>query len=205
MHASYCPECRGPLAFGEEGTARCTLHGGEYKVLFRRALLVDPPPAGSDSPAPAELFCVQHPTVPATHHCYSCFDGVCATCDFVFPGDRHFCPRCATDPQPELSARRKKLRAWSMGLAGFTTFWWVLFFGGISTGLIADKETIEALGILFGLVALIAPVVGVAQALSATDRKLANPLSLRLAALWNGMLIAVFVLRVLTVNLRSGK
>ena len=38
-----CPECLGPLVTRDGRTATCTLHGGEYRILFLRGQLVAPP------------------------------------------------------------------------------------------------------------------------------------------------------------------
>ena len=37
----HCPECRGPLE-ARNGMARCTVHGGEYKILFWREVEAQP-------------------------------------------------------------------------------------------------------------------------------------------------------------------
>lgn len=191
-----CPECRGPLVFNENGTATCSLHRGEYRVLFHRGPIAGPPaPAVAAASATEEpLFCAQHPTVAATHHCHACFAGICDTCDFALPDGRHFCPTCATDPEPKLSPQRTRQRNWAIGLAAFATFWWVMLFGGAFSGMVKDKSDTQALGFLLFFLLLVAPLVGVAKAYGAIDRRLNNPLSLRLAALWNAILIAGFFL-----------
>ncbi len=205
---------------GADGKARCTIHGGAYQVLFQRtpeappALAAasdaagaaadpaaNPPPAAP--PLSAGLRCVQHPHLPAIRQCQSCGAYVCSTCDFAFPGDLHLCPTCATKPQTELSGKRRTMRAWSFGLAVGATVGMVLVFAGVFQGKARSAAEVEALGGLLMLMILVPAIVGISLGLGATDRRLANPLSLRVAVIWNGLLIGAFLLLCIVGQLRK--
>src|SRR2546423_9685971 len=63
-------------------------------------------------PVAPNAMCAKHPTSRAVALCQSCHIGVCATCDFVFPGGVHLCPPGATHPKPQISAKRQGLINW---------------------------------------------------------------------------------------------
>ena len=44
MEEMLCPECMGPLETTDGKTARCTLHGGDYEILFSRLRASEPLP-----------------------------------------------------------------------------------------------------------------------------------------------------------------
>lgn len=190
---TLCPECMGALVVSGE-TARCSVHGGEFRVLFLRQPAPPPMVPLEVGAGAAGMFCVQHPTVPAVRQCQSCGAYMCATCDFTLPGDIHLCPVCATKPQTELSGRRKKLRAWSFALAGWATLGMVALFGGAFAGMARDPAAKQALGSLLLFFILIPAIIGLSLGLAALDRRLANPLSLKLATVWSGVIVAIFVL-----------
>jgi hypothetical protein len=91
-----CPECMGTLELLEGGTARCTIHGGEYKVLFHRG--PQPPPAGNVPPvlAAAPGMCVNHTNLRAAFTCNRCGKAICQICAFPQDDDTWLCPLCAT-------------------------------------------------------------------------------------------------------------
>ena len=90
-----CPECLGTLELLEGGTARCTIHGGEYKVLFHRG----PPPAPSGNIPPilsaAPGMCVNHTNLRAAYACSRCGTAICQICAFPQDDDTWLCPKCA--------------------------------------------------------------------------------------------------------------
>lgn len=110
-----CPECLGPLATADGKTARCTVHGGSYRILFWRAApapqtrpvtgavpLVQRMPADASPyapPAPEVRSCPRHPTVYAPHTCSVCMSPMCGTCSFPRPDGRQLCPDCVA-PAP---------------------------------------------------------------------------------------------------------
>lgn len=111
-----CPECMGPLVTRDGKTATCTLHGGEFRILYMRGLVVTSPPAPTsvsetttgtrlepaaeqvNNPyrAPAELTqtCVRHPGVTTGVNCAACDAGICQTCSFPQPDGSQLCPDC---------------------------------------------------------------------------------------------------------------
>jgi len=92
----FCPDCMGPLSPVTEATAKCTLHGGVYRMLFVRsqAPLVDAPGPGND--APVGTRCAHHPEVVARFSCSRCRSPLCANCVFPQPDGTMRCPGCAT-------------------------------------------------------------------------------------------------------------
>lgn len=92
-----CPECMGTLVAQDGESVRCTIHGGQFKVLFSRFRM----PAAQGSVPPPVLAegatCIQHPNIPAAHACQSCGKPVCATCAFE-SGGSWYCPQCVTQP-----------------------------------------------------------------------------------------------------------
>lgn len=204
-----CPQCLGQLTITDK-EARCTLHGGTYQVYFRRPApkpvvsLVEPSPNASPelSPLPpalpaakyAGMRCVQHPNVEATAQCTSCGAYMCATCDFALPGGIHVCPSCAVSSQEKLSSRRKTSLVWSFILAGWTTLGLIAIFGGAFARFIKTKEDIQAIGVAFSVFILIPSIVGFGLGLGAIDRRLRNPPALWVAMVWNGLVLAIFLL-----------
>ena len=94
-----CPECLGRLETADGETARCTLHGGTYRILVSR-VAVPAPPAPPPLPAAppvllGEAKCSRHPEVPAVQACRKCGSPVCALCALPGPDDSLLCPTCA--------------------------------------------------------------------------------------------------------------
>ena len=100
-----CPECRGELQPSAGKMVVCTLHGGEYEVLFDRAsataaAMAPPPMSTAQPPAPAPAAstggaaCAAHPQQPAAYFCNKCGKPLCTTCDFAVDGG-HYCSDCA--------------------------------------------------------------------------------------------------------------
>jgi hypothetical protein len=89
-----CPECMGPLAV-RISMARCTLHGGTYRVLFRRVERLHALPARAMPGGAADRQCRMHPEVASTHTCDRCGCGVCETCAFG-TAEGVTCPSCAS-------------------------------------------------------------------------------------------------------------
>jgi len=93
-----CPVCMGSLVSADGENARCTVHEGQFRILFSRHPL--PLPARGASVAPVALaenaVCAHHPSVAATHACRDCETPICATCAFSEPDGSQLCPQCAT-------------------------------------------------------------------------------------------------------------
>lgn len=94
-----CPECMGTMESTDGQQARCTVHGGEYQILFshwRPSVPSKPASRGLEEMtfqvAPGAV-CYQHQNSPATNACQSCGSPVCEVCVFKENGTA-FCPNC---------------------------------------------------------------------------------------------------------------
>lgn len=145
-------------------------------------------------PLPGGVMCTQHPNVNAVRRCALCAASMCPTCDFEFPGHFHLCPTCATNPQPTLSPRRKRLIGFGYALAGVATLIIAVLFSGVLAGTVSSNSDMEVLYNLIGILVFAATVGGVAVSLSALDKRLGNPAIIWGAVIWNGVLLALWVL-----------
>ncbi len=190
----------GPLATSDGRSARCTVHGGEFRILFQRAAMeesradgVAVPPAVPFSP-PEGMKCVQHPGVLATRQCQSCGGYMCETCDFALAGGLHLCPSCATRPQTGLSPKRKRALVVSLVLAVWCTVVMGAMMAGAFARFVQTESEQEAFGTLLMLILLVPSIVGLAQGLGSIDRRLQNPPILWVATVWNGLVLGGFLL-----------
>lgn len=142
---------------------------------------------------PEGAKCASHPEIAATALCSSCGLFICATCDFMFPGNLHFCPQCVSRPPESLEGKRKTLVIWSYVFAAIGTLSLIFTFGGLSTGLL-DESSQALTGAIFVLLVMAPGVAGFAQAMSAHDKRLHNPSIIVGAIVWNSILIATYVL-----------
>lgn len=147
--------------------------------------------------APAKILqagtkCLHHPDVPADCLCDQCHTPVCATCAFIFPGDRHICPKCAENNEIVISPRRKKNVIWSFccGVGGLLLF--IIFF--VRAQGIETQSELEANSTVFGSLIIIISVVGLALGLGAMDKRLGNTMSMWIAAAWNAIILGAFIL-----------
>jgi hypothetical protein len=145
-------------------------------------------------PLPGGVMCTHHPDVNAVRRCGLCAATMCSTCDFEFPGHFHLCPTCATNPQTALSPRRKKLIGLAYALAIVATLIIAVLFSGALADTGSSKTELEGLYNLIGILVFAATVGGVAVSLSAFDKRLGNPAILWGAVIWNGVLLALWVL-----------
>jgi hypothetical protein len=94
----FCPECMGSLVSTDGQQAKCSTHGGEFRILFSRAPF--PLPARDPNTAARVLtepaMCAQHPDVPASFACRDCAKPICATCAFPEVDGTQCCAECAT-------------------------------------------------------------------------------------------------------------
>lgn len=125
---------------------------------------------------------------------------MCTTCDFAFPGDVHLCPECASKPQG-LSPKRKRLviGAYAMGVISLLSLVGIMALGAM--GLVDDKSSQGAAAVLGGLVMFVSAIVGTSLGVGALDRRLGNPLSVWIAAIFNGIILAILILLVIVGNL----
>ena len=70
----------GTLELLDDGKVRCATHGGEYKILFRRAQ----PPSANVPPVLAAVpgMCANHSNLPAVFACKRCGMAICSLCAF---------------------------------------------------------------------------------------------------------------------------
>ena len=205
-----CPECLGALVTEDGKTARCPTHGGQFEILFLRDVpaqsAIVPPTvvaAGFESaaavppatpPAIATMHCVQHPSVPATQQCTSCGAYMCNTCDFALEGGIHLCPACATKPRTGMSSKRKQAMIWSYVCGASATLAFFLVLMSAAARRAQTHLDQQAAGMLLLMFVFVPAAVGVGLGMGSIDRRLSNPVSLWIATLWNGLILAVFVL-----------
>lgn len=159
-----------------------------------------PYPAGQTAAQPAgypQRMCAQHPAVPAVVTCMVCGSPICQTCDFAFAGNTHVCPRCIATKDKGPTGKRKLLIAATYGIALWGTVGLVLLFAGVLTGAFRDKSSEEALGIAIHMLLFIPSLIGVGLSIASFDRRLPNPASLWIAALWNGLIFTVLLILVI--------
>jgi hypothetical protein len=198
-----CPECMGAMATIDGENARCTVHGGTYKILYTREQFqsgstggIDPPAyiAGGAGVPSTGVMCHLHPQVQAVHSCHECHVPICATCDFAYPGGIHLCPACASKPQSKIGPRRRKTLIWSYVMAVWVTFCTAVLFSGVLRGMIHSQEDTEALGYVMILFVYIPSLVGTGTAFGSKDRRLGNPPVIWISIIWNSLLLAILLL-----------
>lgn len=115
-----CPECLGPLVTTDGRTARCTLHGGAYRIMFQRGQItlpplteaplvvsvaapktvIQPPPGTADNPYRSPVHevqvCTRHPNVETEMNCVRCGAAICMTCGFPQADGTQVCPDCVS-------------------------------------------------------------------------------------------------------------
>ena len=158
-------------------------------------------PAGTAAAPPApDVFerarCRNHARVPSAGRCESCLAPICQVCRFSWPGERHFCPACATAPRDHLIAARKRYIAWSLALAGWNSFGLMLLLVVGAAGGAEDGAAVALLG--FGVIVLcVMPgVVGFALALAARGiaTGAARTSSSAVPIAWNAVLLGLWFL-----------
>jgi predicted Zn finger-like uncharacterized protein len=184
----------------EEAIRRGLITQEDMKESELTVALVNTGQAGSDvilQPAvPVGQFCVQHPEVQAVQMCKVCGSAMCATCDFVFPGNIHLCPTCATSPQKGLKGKRRTYLTWSYILGVESTLATLFFVSGAAVKSVGSDVDAEALGLVMTFTMLIPAVIGTALGCSAMERH-SKPASVWVATLWNGALVAVYILLII--------
>jgi hypothetical protein len=194
-----CPECMGLMATTDGQNARCTVHGGQYRIMFTRAAQerhnFTPPPL-------TPMMCGIHPAVRATERCATCGTPICATCDFAFPGGLHLCPNCASKPTQGLNPRRKKTLIFSYLLAVWCTLGVAVLLSGKLAGFTHTPEDLQALGTMLMLFVFVPALVGVGLAFGSLDRRLGNPVSVMISVVWNSIIVAILVILTVIGNLK---
>lgn len=156
--------------------------------------------AGQTAAQPAgypQRMCAQHPAVPAVVTCMVCGSPICQTCDFALAGNTHVCPRCIAQKDKGPTGKRKLLIAATFAIAVWGTLGLVLLFSGALVNASKDKQSEEALGVAIHLLLFIPSLIGLGLSIATFDRRLPNPASLWIAALWNGLIFTVLLILVI--------
>jgi hypothetical protein len=153
-----------------------------------------PPLLDSKPPVREGIMCAQHTKVQAVQQCRRCGGFMCATCDFAFPGDIHFCPTCVSRGDEGLSGKRKKFMIWSFVLAAWSTVGMTCLLSGAMRGMARTKEDQTVLGWVLIIFVLGPTLTGLSLGLSAKRKKTSNPAALWIAIIWNAVLVASYVL-----------
>ena len=160
-------------------------------------------PALAPQALPGGVMCQQHPTVAAVVRCTRCTAPLCPTCDFAYPGGTHFCPSCATSARPGLSKRRRRLVIGALALAAWATCGLVLLLSGVFAEMI-ESEGEDVVGAILSFLIFVPTLIGVGLGLGSLDRRLGNPLIVWVGAIWNGVLLAIWLLLVVIGLMMGG-
>jgi hypothetical protein len=152
------------------------------------------PPIGNNPPVREGIVCAQHPKVQAIQQCRKCGGFMCATCDFAFPGDVHFCPACASRGEEGLSGKRKKFMIWSFVLAAWSTVGMTCLVSGAMRGVARTKEDQTALGLVLIFFVLGPAITGLSLGVTAKRKQASNPAALWIAVIWNAVLVTSYVM-----------
>lgn len=172
----------------------------EFAASEDSAASEDPtaPPVVPQGPTlPAGATCVQHPNVAATQRCRRCGAFMCATCDFSFPDDLHFCPACVAGTGEGLSPRRKKYLIAAYALAVWSTVGMTCLVSGALSGIAESEQEQVALGWVLLLSVLGPALTGLSLGITSKRRHEPNPASLWIAIVWNAILVTCFVVLML--------
>ena len=173
-------------------------------LIQQDAMTPEPSPAhvvvgqagiSAEQPPPATIgqFCVRHSTIQAVQVCKVCSAAMCQTCDFVFPGNIHLCPTCATSPDKGPKGKRRTYLIWSYILAGWSTLASVFFLSGVAAEGMGSEADAEVLGIAMTFLLLVPALIGLALGCSAMERQ-SKPVSVWVATIWNGIIVGLFIL-----------
>ena len=119
---------------------------------------------------------------------------MCITCDFQFPGGVHACPECAANPNKELSPRRKRTLTWAYVLAVWGTLGIAVLLSGVLASTVETQDDVQALGLAVMIFIFAPAVAGAAVGFSSVNRRLTNPPVVWVAAIWNGIILAILLL-----------
>jgi hypothetical protein len=116
---------------------------------------------------------------------------MCATCDFLLPGNLHLCPICATAAPGGMSSKRKKMLFGSYALG----VWCTAMFAGILGGAFreAARQSQTAVGIVFIILLLLPATFGLGLGAGAKGRH-AGSVGVWVAILWNLLIIGAFIM-----------
>lgn len=148
------------------------------------------------------LKCLQHPNVDAVQVCKGCGGPMCATCDFLLPGDLHLCPRCVAAPPSRMSHSRRGLLIAAYAFAIWGTLAAVVRESGVLAGMVRTRDDEIVLGLIVIFFMRVPAIVGAGLGVSCFDPRLRNPPSVWIAAIWNGLILLLYLATVLLSYLR---
>jgi len=181
-----CPECASSPATHGESTPPII---GENEYL---------PPRHIEA-----LKCVQHPHVSAVNVCKVCSAPMCAVCDFLLPGNVHICPRCVSAPPKRMARARKITLVSAYVFAAYNTLGMAFVMSGALAGVFRTEAGQALLGIIFSLFLFIPSLIGAALGISCIDKRLRNPLSVWIVAIWSCLLLGIHLALVVIGNFRT--
>jgi hypothetical protein len=147
------------------------------------------------------LKCLQHPNVAAVQVCKGCSGPMCAVCDFLLPGDIHFCPKCVAAPPKRLTGRRKGLVITAYAFALWGTLAMIMVRSGVFHGMLETREGEMTFTAIFALFVQLPALAGAAIAAGCFAPRIRNPASVWGAAVWNGLLLLVHLAFIVIGNL----
>ena len=215
-----CPDCRGAMVPVNEKTARCTVHGGTYSIVFSRYRYI--PSTGVSAPvegsapailsqtelvslAPPGLMCYSHPGVSAAQYCSHCGVPMCKLCTFTTPNGTHLCPVCIANPtRPRVDVQKKYANAvmWSYALAILATIMSVVLY--IFAVIAQQDKSMEAImGLLVGIFLVLPTITGIGLAIVAMDKRSLYRIPAIISLIWNSIGILLLVI-LMIIGMFSG-
>lgn len=94
-----------------------------------------------------------------------------------------------------MSSKRKRRVYWALGLAIWSTVGTVVFLL-VCAGATSAQE-LEVIGNVAGLLVLMPLLVGLGLSLSCFEKNLSNPPIIWVASIWNGVVIAAWILLII--------
>lgn len=198
-----CARCGTPLcqvcAFDSAGVHLCSA------CMAAPASAAAVGAALTDQPAlPLGVMCVTHPSVQAVATCKTCRRPLCPTCDFSFPGGVHLCPNCVTRSQGKMGDKRRRMLVWAYVLAAWATFSLLAMLIVSASGAFASGTDAEVFGVVCSVVSFLPAMVGMGLGVGSLDRRLGNPPSVIIAAVWNGLVLGVWLLLIVIGTISGG-
>lgn len=186
------------------GTALCNLctisdsRGMKYcPTCYSRKLSATAPPPRIPMNRPPRVplgtKCSAHPEVAAVDRCTRCGAAVCGTCDFVFPGNVHLCPKCVSAPQ-QMSPGKKKSLIFCYIIAAWTTVASALVFSGLLAHMITSQSDAELLGGCLMIFVMIPSLVGTGLSFGNIDKRGRTSIAAWIVLFWNGAITLAYVL-----------
>lgn len=221
-----CPQCGNPMNQLSATQAQCPRHG-PYQILFQRSggddgtiplarpTTLSPPASNTlnysaqqyipyaQPTAPRQMLgpCQNHPQVAATQYCVKCNAPICPVCDFTFPNEIHLCPRCVTSGGG-VSPGRHGMMVAAYAMAGVSTVIIIAIIIAAASHALGGGSVV-----ILGLTSLLlfaTIIIGAGLGIGALDRNLSNPISLWIAASWNGLLGLILILLIVLRLIMGG-